>query len=98
MHLVIYSKGNRLALSLGLCGLGVLNCMNLLSWIGLDGLDKSESLVRSKFQEIRNTDRSCIRFTGQPCDSESLQVSLEHLYALNLTYQVVWLFSFPFLS
>ncbi|KAI3471601.1 hypothetical protein Pfo_028251 [Paulownia fortunei] len=36
--------------------------------------DKSESLVRSKFQEIRNTDRNCIRFTGQPCDSESLQI------------------------
>ncbi|KAL3819799.1 hypothetical protein ACJIZ3_005704 [Penstemon smallii] len=39
-----------------------------------DGLDKSESLVRSKFQEIRNTDRGCISFTGQPCDSEHLQI------------------------
>ncbi|KAI3471679.1 hypothetical protein Pfo_028329 [Paulownia fortunei] len=49
------------------------NLMHLVIY-SKDGLDKSESLVRSKFQEIRNTDRNCIRFTGQPCDSESLQI------------------------
>ncbi|KAK6149150.1 hypothetical protein DH2020_016675 [Rehmannia glutinosa] len=48
------------------------NLMHLVIYTK-DGLDKSEALVRSKFQEIRNTDRSCISFTGQPCDSESLQ-------------------------
>ncbi|KAH6810641.1 Protein kinase superfamily protein [Perilla frutescens var. frutescens] len=45
-----------------------------LLWIDLDGLDKSESLVRSKFQDIRNTNRNSINFPDQPCDSESLQI------------------------
>ncbi|KAL0453102.1 UNVERIFIED_CONTAM: Insulin-degrading enzyme-like 1, peroxisomal [Sesamum latifolium] len=49
------------------------NLMHLVIYTK-DGLDKSEILVRSKFQDIRNTDRSCISFTGQPCDSESLQI------------------------
>ncbi|KAL8489855.1 hypothetical protein ACS0TY_025658 [Phlomoides rotata] len=47
------------------------NLMHLV--IYSKGLDKCESLVRSKFQDIRNTDRSCICFPGQPCDQESLQ-------------------------
>ncbi|GFP92228.1 zinc-metallopeptidase peroxisomal [Phtheirospermum japonicum] len=49
------------------------NLMHLVIY-SKESLDKSESLVRSKFQEIRNTDRSCITFAGQPCDSESLQI------------------------
>ncbi|KAL3637238.1 Insulin-degrading enzyme-like 1, peroxisomal [Castilleja foliolosa] len=49
------------------------NLMHLVIY-SKEGLDKSESLVRGKFQEIRNTDRSCITFAGQPCDSESLQI------------------------
>ncbi|KAL6530464.1 Insulin-degrading enzyme-like 1, peroxisomal [Orobanche minor] len=49
------------------------NLMHLVIY-SKDALDKSESMVRSKFQEIRNTDRSCITFDGQPCDSESLQI------------------------
>ncbi|KAK4404869.1 Insulin-degrading enzyme-like 1, peroxisomal [Sesamum angolense] len=49
------------------------NLMHLVIYTK-DGLDKSEILVRSKFQDIRNTDRSCISFTGQPCDSETLQI------------------------
>ncbi|KAG8371949.1 hypothetical protein BUALT_Bualt12G0015900 [Buddleja alternifolia] len=49
------------------------NLMHLVIYTK-DVLDKSESLVRSKFQEIRNTDRSSISFTGQPCDSENLQI------------------------
>ncbi|XP_011075245.1 insulin-degrading enzyme-like 1, peroxisomal isoform X1 [Sesamum indicum] len=49
------------------------NLMHLVIYTK-DGLDKSEILVRSKFQDILNTDRSCISFTGQPCDSESLQI------------------------
>ncbi|KAL0383546.1 UNVERIFIED_CONTAM: Insulin-degrading enzyme-like 1, peroxisomal [Sesamum calycinum] len=49
------------------------NLMHLVIYTK-DGLDKSEILVRSKFQDIRNTERSCISFTGQPCDSESLQI------------------------
>lgn len=39
-----------------------------------DDLDKSESLVKNKFEKIRNTDLGCVNFTGQPCDSENLQV------------------------
>lgn len=49
------------------------NLMHLVIY-SKDGLDKSESLVRSKFQDIRNTNRSSISFPGQPCDSESLQI------------------------
>lgn len=39
-----------------------------------DNLDKCESLVRSKFQEIQNTDKKCITFPGQPINSENRQV------------------------
>ncbi|XP_073298243.1 insulin-degrading enzyme-like 1, peroxisomal [Primulina huaijiensis] len=39
-----------------------------------DDLDKSESLVKNKFEKIRNTDLGCVNFTGQPCDSENLQI------------------------
>ncbi|EYU18739.1 hypothetical protein ABFS82_10G164400 [Erythranthe guttata] len=49
------------------------NLMHLVVY-SKDSLEKSENMVRSKFQEIRNTDRSSISFTGQPCDSESLQI------------------------
>ncbi|KAL8489554.1 hypothetical protein ACS0TY_025459 [Phlomoides rotata] len=49
------------------------NLMHLVIY-SKDGLDKCESLVRSKFQDIQNTDRSCICFPGQPCDQESLQI------------------------
>lgn len=37
-------------------------------------LDKIQGLVEEKFKEIRNIDRSCLRFTGEPCTSEHLQV------------------------
>lgn len=39
-----------------------------------ESLDKIESRVHNKFQEIPNKDRSCPRFPGQPCTSEHLQV------------------------
>lgn len=49
------------------------NLMHLVVY-SKDTLDKAEQLVRSKFQDIRNTDRDQIRFTGQPCSAEHLQV------------------------
>ncbi|XWS66351.1 hypothetical protein CRYUN_Cryun05aG0191800 [Craigia yunnanensis] len=39
-----------------------------------ESLDKIQSLVEDKFQEIRNSDRSCFQFPGQPCKSEHLQI------------------------
>jgi insulysin len=37
-------------------------------------LDKIQGLVEDKFKDIRNIDRSCLRFPGEPCTSEHLQV------------------------
>ncbi|XP_050230326.1 insulin-degrading enzyme-like 1, peroxisomal [Mercurialis annua] len=39
-----------------------------------ESLDKIQSLVDHKFQQIRNKDRSCLSFPGQPCKSEHLQI------------------------
>ncbi|XP_024935321.1 insulin-degrading enzyme-like 1, peroxisomal isoform X2 [Ziziphus jujuba] len=39
-----------------------------------DDLDKVQGLVESKFQEIRNIDRTSLRFPGDPCSSEYLQI------------------------
>lgn len=47
----------------------------LFVWICSDSLDKAQTLVQNKFQEIRNIDRSGPCFAGQPCTSEHLQVS-----------------------
>ncbi|CAA0837441.1 Zinc-metallopeptidase- peroxisomal [Striga hermonthica] len=52
------------------------NLMHLVIY-SKDALDKSESLVRSKFQEIRNISKNCITFPGQPCDSENLQILIK---------------------
>lgn len=49
------------------------NLMNLVVYTK-ESLDKIESSVLSKFQEIRNIDRNKPSFTGQPCTSEHLQV------------------------
>ncbi|KAM0027550.1 putative insulysin [Helianthus debilis subsp. tardiflorus] len=48
------------------------NIMNLVVY-AKESLDKIESSVLSKFQEIRNTNRSKLSFPGQPC-SDHLQV------------------------
>lgn len=56
----------------------------LSSWIGADDLDKAESLIRSDFEDIRNTNRNSIIFPGQPCDSENLQVLIEVSLVLKL--------------
>lgn len=42
----------------------------------LESLDQIHRLVEDKFQEIRNTDRSCFHFPGQPCGSAHLQVRM----------------------
>ncbi|GKV32543.1 hypothetical protein SLEP1_g41139 [Rubroshorea leprosula] len=39
-----------------------------------ESLDKIQSLVEDKFQEIRNSSRSFLSFPGQPCSSEHLQI------------------------
>lgn len=49
------------------------NLMNLVIY-AKESLDKIQSLVEEKFQEIRNNDRSCFSFPGQPCSSEHLQI------------------------
>ncbi|KAF8403789.1 hypothetical protein HHK36_011895 [Tetracentron sinense] len=49
------------------------NLMHLVVY-GKESLDKIQSLVEYKFQEIRNTDRSCFHFPGQPCTPEHLQI------------------------
>ncbi|CAH9134956.1 unnamed protein product [Cuscuta epithymum] len=49
------------------------NLMHLVIY-SKDSLDNAERLVRSKFEEIPNIDRSGIRFTGQPCTPEYLQI------------------------
>ena len=86
MHLVIYTKGSRLITVTWFIWSCHVKYMNLCSRICLDGLDKSESLVRSYFEDIQNTDRNSISFPGQPCNSENLQVLLVHLYSVNLTH------------
>ncbi|KAJ6332050.1 hypothetical protein OIU76_010434 [Salix suchowensis] len=49
------------------------NLMNLVIY-AKESLDKIQSLVEDKFQEIQNNDRSCFSFPGQPCSSEHLQI------------------------
>nr|XP_043635707.1 insulin-degrading enzyme-like 1, peroxisomal [Erigeron canadensis] len=49
------------------------NLMNLVVY-AKESLDKIESSVLSKFQEIRNINRKQPSFPGQPCTSEHLQV------------------------
>lgn len=39
-----------------------------------DSLDKIESLVKCKFQDIRNTNRNSLSFPGQPCTLDHLQI------------------------
>ena len=95
MHLVIYTKGSILIIVTWFIWSCHVKYMNLCSWICLDGLDKSESLVRSYFEDIQNTNRNLIIFPGQPCNSENLQVPLVHLYSVTLTYPVAR-FLFPF--
>ncbi|XP_048142038.1 insulin-degrading enzyme-like 1, peroxisomal isoform X1 [Rhodamnia argentea] len=49
------------------------NLMHLVVY-SKENLDKIHLLVEDKFQEIRNIDKSCSRFPGQPCSSEHLQI------------------------
>ncbi|XP_042513983.1 insulin-degrading enzyme-like 1, peroxisomal [Macadamia integrifolia] len=39
-----------------------------------ESLDKIQSLVENKFQDIRNTDRGCFHCPGHPCTPEHLQI------------------------
>ncbi|XAR69465.1 Insulysin [Bertholletia excelsa] len=49
------------------------NVMHLVVY-GKDSIDKLQSLAENKFQEIRNTNRRSLSFTGQPWKSEHLQI------------------------
>ncbi|XWS56279.1 hypothetical protein CRYUN_Cryun09bG0072300 [Craigia yunnanensis] len=49
------------------------NLMHLVVY-SKESLDKIQSLVEDKFQEIRNSARSFFQFPGQPCTSEHLQI------------------------
>ncbi|KAK1287665.1 Zinc-metallopeptidase, peroxisomal [Acorus calamus] len=48
------------------------NQMHLVLY-GKESLDELQRLVEHKFRDIRDTGRSRIHFTGQPCTSEHLQ-------------------------
>ncbi|QCD97433.1 insulin-degrading enzyme-like 1, peroxisomal [Vigna unguiculata] len=49
------------------------NLMHLVIYTN-ESLDKIQNLVEEKFQDIRNTDKSCFHPCGQPCKSEHLQI------------------------
>ncbi|RZC77506.1 hypothetical protein C5167_001684, partial [Papaver somniferum] len=49
------------------------NIMRLVIY-GKKNLDDLQSLVDQKFKEIRNTDKSCFHYPGQPCKAEHLQI------------------------
>ncbi|KAK2976885.1 hypothetical protein RJ640_010808 [Escallonia rubra] len=49
------------------------NLMHLVVY-AKESLDKIQSWVQNIFQEIRNTNRSYLRFPGQPCGEEHLQI------------------------
>ncbi|RZC77504.1 hypothetical protein C5167_001669 [Papaver somniferum] len=49
------------------------NIMRLVIY-GKKNLDDLQSLVDQKFKEIRNTDKNCFHFSGQPCKAEHLQI------------------------
>ncbi|XP_075638112.1 insulin-degrading enzyme-like 1, peroxisomal [Castanea sativa] len=49
------------------------NLMHLVIY-AKEKLDKIQNMVEDKFQDIRNTDRSCFHCPGQPCTSEHLQI------------------------
>ncbi|GKV32550.1 hypothetical protein SLEP1_g41146 [Rubroshorea leprosula] len=49
------------------------NLMHLVVY-SKESLDKIQSLVEDRFQEIRNSGRSFPSFPGQPCSSEHLQI------------------------
>ncbi|GLT74479.1 hypothetical protein SLA2020_462740 [Shorea laevis] len=49
------------------------NLMHLVVY-AKESLDKIQSLVEDKFQEIKNSDRSFPSLPGQPCTSEHLQI------------------------
>uniref|UniRef100_A0A2P2MBK7 Insulin-degrading enzyme-like 1, peroxisomal n=1 Tax=Rhizophora mucronata TaxID=61149 RepID=A0A2P2MBK7_RHIMU len=49
------------------------NLMHLVIY-AKEGLDKIQSLVEGRFQEIQNKEKSCFSFPGQPCTSEHLQI------------------------
>ncbi|MCL7036080.1 hypothetical protein MKW94_027516 [Papaver nudicaule] len=49
------------------------NIMRLVIY-GKKNLDDLQSLVDQKFKEIRNTDKNCFHYPGQPCEAEHLQI------------------------
>ncbi|XP_057438666.1 insulin-degrading enzyme-like 1, peroxisomal [Lotus japonicus] len=49
------------------------NLMHLVVYSN-ESLDKIQNLVEEKFQDIRNTNRGSFRISGQPCNSEHLQI------------------------
>ncbi|XP_068308397.1 insulin-degrading enzyme-like 1, peroxisomal isoform X2 [Pyrus communis] len=49
------------------------NIMHLVIY-GKENLDKLQATVEDKFKDIRNIDRNCLRFGGEPCTSEHLQI------------------------
>ncbi|KAM1079537.1 hypothetical protein FF1_014341 [Malus domestica] len=49
------------------------NVMHLVIY-GKESLDKIQATVEDKFKGIRNIDRSCLHFSGEPCTSEHLQI------------------------
>lgn len=85
MRLVVYAKGSNsfaftYAEGLTVLSFYMLKCLFTVQM--LDSLDKIESWVECKFQDIPNTNRNSLSFPGEPCTSDHLQVSFHALYQL----------------
>lgn len=58
----------------------------ICAWIFSETLDKIQNLVEEKFQDIRNTSKSCFHPCGQPCKSEHLQVQFYYILMAKTNY------------
>lgn len=74
MHLVVYSKGSLTFYTDGMFSTTYTICTDIL-FENTDSLEKLQNLVESKFEEIRNIDRSRPSFPGSLCSSEHTQVT-----------------------
>ncbi|OAY69615.1 Zinc-metallopeptidase, peroxisomal, partial [Ananas comosus] len=66
------------------------NLMHLVVY-GRESLDSLQSLIESKFQDIRNIERNQISFLGQPCSNEHLQVLVRAVpIKQGHTLRIIW--------
>ncbi|XP_020092240.1 insulin-degrading enzyme-like 1, peroxisomal isoform X3 [Ananas comosus] len=66
------------------------NLMHLVVY-GRESLDSLQSLIESKFQDIRNIERNQISFLGQPCSNEHLQILVRAVpIKQGHTLRIIW--------